>query len=323
MSVYNGARYLREAIDSILNQTFTDFEFIIVNDGSTDATATILNSYTDPHLKIISNPQNLGLTKSLNVGLKHCRGEYIARLDTDDISLSNRLKEQINFMTKNSNISISGSFMNIIDEYNNIISINKIYPHPKVIKFLLLFKNPILHSSIMIKFNDLKSLNFYNESYEYSQDLELYSRALDKNFIITIIPKILVSSRIHKETISKNPASNKIQRHNRQKICLKNISRYLELSVPEKKYISSFLWDQKIDSLKNLIKIRSILKKIKKTFLLKEKVSIEEEKIINIEYKKRTKPLLKIYLKNNFPKIHTLMRKILNQFLIKENRSPS
>src|SRR4051812_9611665 len=83
MSVYNGALYVRQSIESILNQTFTDFEFLIVNDASKDATLEILKSYTDPRIKIITNAQNLGLIKSLNLGLREARGKYVARMDHD------------------------------------------------------------------------------------------------------------------------------------------------------------------------------------------------------------------------------------------------
>ncbi|MGC8880316.1 MAG: glycosyltransferase family 2 protein, partial [Anaerolineae bacterium] len=86
MAVYNGARYLREAVDSILNQTFTDFEFIIVDDGSTDETPAVLDEYNDPRIVRLRNAHNLGLTKSLNRGLHVARGRYIARQDADDLS---------------------------------------------------------------------------------------------------------------------------------------------------------------------------------------------------------------------------------------------
>ena len=97
MSAYNGERYLREAVESILNQTFNDFEFIIIDDGSTNSTGQILSSYAaqDPRIVLIRNRENIGLTKSLNKGLALARGEYIARMDADDVSLPNRFSEQV------------------------------------------------------------------------------------------------------------------------------------------------------------------------------------------------------------------------------------
>ena len=90
MSVYNAAKYLREAVESILNQTFSDFEFIIIDDKSTDDSLNILLSYNDPRIVLILNNENVGLTKNLNIGIKKARGEFIARMDADDISIPTR-----------------------------------------------------------------------------------------------------------------------------------------------------------------------------------------------------------------------------------------
>src|SRR3989344_8977423 len=109
LSVYNDSRFLKSAIESILNQTFSDFEFLVINDASTDNTAEIINSFSDPRLKTITNSHNLGLTKSLNIGLKEAQGKYIARLDADDISLPDRLKIQHDFMESHPDIALSGT----------------------------------------------------------------------------------------------------------------------------------------------------------------------------------------------------------------------
>src|SRR3990170_6306785 len=97
MSVYNGERFLREAIESILNQTYRDFEFLIINDGSTDSSREIILSYNDPRIRLIDNELNIGLTRSLNKGLRLARGKYIARQDADDISFRKRLEKQVAF----------------------------------------------------------------------------------------------------------------------------------------------------------------------------------------------------------------------------------
>jgi glycosyltransferase involved in cell wall biosynthesis len=102
MPVYNGEKYLREAIDSILNQTFTDFEFLIVDDGSTDNSVEIINSYQNSRINLVKNDKNEGLVYTLNRGLSLAKGEYIARMDCDDISLPERLKKQIDFLDSNS-----------------------------------------------------------------------------------------------------------------------------------------------------------------------------------------------------------------------------
>ncbi|MDQ3072975.1 MAG: glycosyltransferase family 2 protein, partial [Bacteroidota bacterium] len=109
-SVYNGEEYLREAIESILNQSFTDYEFLIVNDGSTDKTAEILAGYFDPRIRIIHNNKNKGLSFSLNSGLEASFGVYVARQDADDISLRDRLRKQVDFMEKNPQIHVCGTW---------------------------------------------------------------------------------------------------------------------------------------------------------------------------------------------------------------------
>ena len=309
MSVYNGGKYLRESIDSILNQTFNNFELILVDDKSTDNTKQIIETYKDRRIKVIENNKNIGLTKSLNKAIKQSKGKYIARMDADDISHQDRLKEQYNFMEKSPDISIAGSFMNIINESGEIISINKIYTSFKVIKFVLLFKNCILHSSIIARSKDLKKIGFYNEKYKYTQDLDLYSRAINKNLKIAIIPKVLVSSRIHKETISKRPESNKLQKINRQKICLENINKYITSSNKEKIILGNAIWNQKITSIKNLLIAYKIIRKLRKKFTEKELPNHKEIKQINYEYKKRTSGFLSFYLKNTHPIIYTLIKK--------------
>ena len=121
MSVYNGEKYLQEAIDSILEQTFKDFEFLIINDGSTDKTGEILESYHDLRIKIINNEKNIGLTKSLNKGLKLARGEYIARQDADDISMPERLEKEVEFLETHQDYAVVGAFAKIINKNSEIL----------------------------------------------------------------------------------------------------------------------------------------------------------------------------------------------------------
>ena len=151
MSVYNGEKHLREAIDSILNQTFGDFEFLIINDGSTDRTADILQSYQDSRIKIIHNEKNIGLTKSLNKGLKLAKGEYLARMDADDISYPNRLEVQYEYMEKNPNVGIVGSWNDVIDDIGNTIGFWKCNYSSEEIYYILNFRNCLTHCSVLFK----------------------------------------------------------------------------------------------------------------------------------------------------------------------------
>src|SRR6478609_8869067 len=118
MSVYNGARYLKEAVDSILGQTFTDFEFLIVDDCSNDNSPHILKEYAekDKRIRLIANEFNLGLTKNLNKMITESKGEYLARFDCDDVSLPNRFAAQVNYLDEHKNVALVSSWANSMNE---------------------------------------------------------------------------------------------------------------------------------------------------------------------------------------------------------------
>ena len=111
LPVYNAEKYVREAIESILNQTFTDYEFVIINDGSTDGSEKIIQSFKDKRIIYVKNEKNIGIVKTLNKGIEKAFGTYIVRMDADDVSVSDRVEKQVKFMDENPRISISGSWM--------------------------------------------------------------------------------------------------------------------------------------------------------------------------------------------------------------------
>lgn len=198
MSVYNGERYLREAIESILNQTFTDFEFIIVNDGSTDSSLEIIQSYDDERIKIINNEKNIGLTKSLNKALKVARGEYIARQDADDISLPNRFEEQIKYLERHPEVALLGTNIYKIDENGKIIGKYIVLAKPSIKD--LFNGNQFNHGSVMFKKEVIDELGGYNELFKYAQDYELWLR-IAKHYNIRNVTQILYKLRSHDENI--------------------------------------------------------------------------------------------------------------------------
>ena len=177
MSVYNAEKYLREALDSILNQVFTDFEFIIIDDGSTDRTTEILDSYTDPQIIRLKNEKNIGLAAALNKGIAIARGEYIARMDADDVSLPKRFDQQIQYLTNHPNIGIVGTWVKRIDEDGNEIELFKPPTSADLIKWSLLFDNCLYHSSVMIRRTVLEQIGNYCSTSLFAQDYELWLRA--------------------------------------------------------------------------------------------------------------------------------------------------
>lgn len=198
MSVYNGARYLREAIDSILGQTYTDFEFLIIIDGSIDNSVDIIESYGDPRIRLFHNKTNLGLTKALNKGLRLARGEYIARMDADDISLPQRLEKQIEFLDRDRDVGICGTFIKTIG------SVDGIWEYPMddaYIRSKMIFANSFAHSSVLLRASILKEHKiFYDESFRFSQDYELWVR-LSSYTKLANLKDILVFHRTHKESV--------------------------------------------------------------------------------------------------------------------------
>lgn len=176
MSIYNGERNLHEAIDSILNQTFENFEFLIVNDGSTDATTLILQGYSDPRIKIITNEKNVGLTRSLNKGLRMARGRYVARMDADDVSLPQRLGRQVEFLDRNEKIGAVGTAVKNIDKNRRFLGKHYVRGDHAILRAYLLINNIFRHPTLMIRRDLVEEIGGYDESLFFGQDYDLLWR---------------------------------------------------------------------------------------------------------------------------------------------------
>jgi glycosyltransferase involved in cell wall biosynthesis len=194
MSVYNSEEYLAEAIDSILQQTFSDFEFLIINDGSTDSTRAILQDYPDRRIRCIDNEANMGLSASLNRGLALAEGAYIVRMDADDIALPNRIHTQVSFMEQAQTVDVCGSWYEMFGDKAKVV---KTLVEHQAIKDTLFFKNCIAHSTVCIKRKSLEACGgCYDESYAYAQDYELWCRLVDSATFANI-PEVLLKYRMH------------------------------------------------------------------------------------------------------------------------------
>ncbi len=198
MPAYNTEKYLEESIKSILNQTFTNFEFIIINDGSKDNTKKIIEIYKkkDKRIILLNNPKNLGLQVSLNRGLKLAKGKYIARMDSDDISLSNRFQIQINFLNRNKDIFLVGGSAIVINEKGEKAGCFIKNDSSKRIKKKLLKSNPFIHPSIMFRNERV----YYREKFVCSEDYDLYLRLLTDNKNMKNLPNVLIKYRIRKDS---------------------------------------------------------------------------------------------------------------------------
>ncbi len=221
MPVYNGEQYLEQAIESILNQTFENFEFIIIDDNSTDHTPSILTNYSamDQRITIVKNTSSLGITKSLNLGVKLAVGDYVARMDADDVSLKKRLSKQLDFLKKSPEIVLCGTrVLTVKADYGK----KYIWKTPEDIKAALFFMNAIIHPSVMIK-REILIKYFYDESYNVAQDYDLWCR-ISNDFQVANIDEALLEYRWHTSNISLFKKMEVMNNHFRVKLkLLKNL----------------------------------------------------------------------------------------------------
>ena len=190
MPVYNGESYLREAIESILNQTFPDYEFLVVNDGSTDSSPEIVKEYAveDARIRLIDNRLEKGIVGALNTGLNEAKGDYVARMDADDISLPHRLAEQVRFMDDHPEVGVCGTWMSTIEDGGSRLWFSFPADHERI-KIGLLFYTPLAHPTVMIRRAYFEKYGLrYEECFEHAEDYELWTRCVDL-FLCAIFPK--------------------------------------------------------------------------------------------------------------------------------------
>ena len=203
MSVYNGQRWLHESIPSILNQSFGDFEFVIVNDGSTDCTLDIIDEYAckDKRIRLVNKP-NTGLVDSLNVGLRVSNGEWIARIDADDLSAPNRLNEQYRYVNENSSLVLLGSGLKIVDQHS-MIGKTYLYPsgHDQLKTRLLGLQAFFAHSSAFYNIRAARHVGGYRTRMRRAQDIDLWLRLMEIGRL-GCHPDPLVSIRKHTDQVS-------------------------------------------------------------------------------------------------------------------------
>jgi glycosyltransferase involved in cell wall biosynthesis len=209
MGVYNGATHLRECVDSVLAQSYADFEFVIIDDASTDSSLSILTQYAaqDPRIKIIRNQTNIGLTKSLNKGICTAVGTYIARMDADDIALPERFAKQVAFLDTHSDYGLVGTWARVVDDTGAEIDTYAWESTDADIRKSLIKYNNIIHPSVMMRRTVLDRTGYYDESFRYAQDYDLFLRMIAHTKAFNI-PEHLLRYRVSSMSItgSKNRA---------------------------------------------------------------------------------------------------------------------
>lgn len=248
MSVYNGEDYLEEAIESVLNQTFRDFELIIINDCSTDSTSQILERFAqqDCRVKVHTNEVNLRLPSSLNKAISVAQGKYIARMDADDICLPDRLEKQFAFMEANPEVALSSCrYMTLKNGHIASGGCGGQCDH-EYIKALLLVTNPILHPGIIAKAEAIRTLG-YDKNFTCTEDLELWTRFVMAGYEIKLLPEYLMLYRLHDKQIT----GTTLEKQHREVVAVQKnyYGKLLKMMNPEQEafYISGIYFREQTD----------------------------------------------------------------------------
>jgi glycosyltransferase involved in cell wall biosynthesis len=225
LPVYNAERFVKEAIDSVLKQTFSDFELIVIDDGSSDSSVNIVKSFSDDRIVLVSNEVNKGLIYSLNLGLQMARGKYIVRMDADDVCFADRFQKQFDFMEVNPGVAVCGGQM---EDYDGVKKINNVEINSPKLKASLLFTCVLSHPTVIMRSESIKSGNFlYDSRFPHSEDYELWSR-IARKFKIANISDVILKYRFHPQQVSRVYSEVQIEG---MKQCQKNQFDYIGLSV--------------------------------------------------------------------------------------------
>tara|TARA_B100000315_G_scaffold87519_1_gene80355 strand:- start:896 stop:1921 length:1026 start_codon:yes stop_codon:yes gene_type:complete len=231
MSTYNGEKYLRESIESVLNQTFSDFEFLIIDDASTDSSQDIINNYNDPRIILIENKDNIGQAESLNRGLREAKGDYIGRMDQDDLSLPQRVEKQVHFLDEHPEIGVCGTFISFIDD-NNLHRYHSYLRDPMIgsneLKAQLLFSPCFIHPTVMIRTSLLRKYDLaYNKNFEPAEDYWMWHELSSVTEFCNIPEKLL-----------------KLREHNRQRSIIDKRKQISGADIIRKQTLKSFVNDK-------------------------------------------------------------------------------
>jgi glycosyltransferase involved in cell wall biosynthesis len=215
LPVFNADKYVFQAIESILNQTYTDFELIIIDDGSTDHSAEVICSFHDTRIVFLQNQDNQGLVYTLNRGIQSAKGKYIARMDADDISLPHRFQQQVSFLEMHPEIGVVGSGYLPIDENNNAVR-SPIYKaeYPLTVKWAILIGNPLAHPSTMYRADLARQLGGYDKHFTYAEDYEFWTRMAEITNICSI-KDVLIRYRVRDDDHRSRKYSEMLQETNK------------------------------------------------------------------------------------------------------------
>jgi glycosyltransferase involved in cell wall biosynthesis len=303
MPVFNAEKYLREAVESILAQTFTDFEFLIIDDGSTDGSTDIIHSYRDRRIRLISNERNIGIGNTLNKGIELASSGLIARMDADDISLPERLMTQYNFMRARPGCALLSSNVEEIDEDGNHIRYYR--KDSRLFYYNLTFYCWIYHPSVMYRREAVRDAGMYPST--FSEDFRLWSRLIKKHPFCNH-PEILLKYRITGQSVSNSTFTEEYRQEARKQI-IENLKYFAgdDYTIPDD-WLEAYR--NHIEPLCNPPRVREMadclreLDVITPHILAKENVNRDPEAILEAAEKKK-KHLLHLFL-SRIPLRHRL-----------------
>jgi glycosyltransferase involved in cell wall biosynthesis len=226
MPVYNAEKYLAQAIDSILNQTFTHFEFLIIDDGSSDSSLSIIKSYDDPRIRLVVNERNLGISATLNNGIQLSRGPLIARMDADDISYPQRLEKQHDFFIRNPDVALLSAWTREVTINGSPVNTEKFVS--EYYYYMLTFQCWIYHPSVVYKREAVIDVGMY--STPYSEDFDLWWQ-LSRKYKIANMPEVLIDYRLSDESLCKVTKKTEYEEAQYNQV-VRNINYYTGSSFP-------------------------------------------------------------------------------------------
>jgi len=276
MSVYNGEKYLSDAIDSILNQTFPDFELLIINDGSIDGSSEILHNYSQQDKRIrLHHQTNQGLIAALNKGLELARGKFIARMDADDVSLPERLAIQLAFLEAHPDVGVLGSGAVAMDS-SGISSYTVQFPmQHDVLRWFLCFTNPIVHPTAMMRQPIVAQVGGYNAAAVHAEDYDLWCRLCCVTRLSNL-QNVLLLLRKHDSNVSKVHTTQQLQ--NSVHISHLMISHILNEEISSD--IVQRLWDNEFQKSSDVRPVAKLLYRLYHAFVSNNELSIKETQII-------------------------------------------
>lgn len=199
LPVYNGAAHVGDAVASVLDQTFADFELLILDDASPDDSAAIAESFGDARVRVVRNEENVGQVATLNRGLRAASGEYIARLDQDDVCLPARFERQVAVLDADPSVAVVGTWIDVVDDDGRVVDALRttIDGLADAVFLTLVNRLPIAHPSVMVRTRPVLDAGGYDEAVRYCEDMDLWRRLLLAGRGIRVVPEPLLRYRVH------------------------------------------------------------------------------------------------------------------------------